>query len=181
MGFSGALLALSAVKGVTDISKGYAQSAEDKYNASLASGQANLFNIQGDIQQGQITRQGGQIASRQTAIAGASGIQHTGSMAAVMLDTQTKINTDKAIAKFNTQSNVNYANATANQYKIKASQAVTSGYASAFSDLLSGATNYGMYKYNPNQKKTTFDISGGAKQSSGYSANWGSGQFNPGF
>ena len=163
MGFSGALVALSAVKGIADISKGYAVSAENKYNASLAEGQANLFQVQGDIQQGQITRQGGQILSKQTAIAGAAGIQPTGSAAAVMLDTQTQINTDKAIAKFNSQENVNYANATAAQYKIKASQAVSGGYANAFSDLLSGAVNYGMYKYKP----TTFDLSGGAKKAEG--------------
>jgi hypothetical protein len=146
MGFGGALLALSAVKGIASIGQGFAQGAEDKYNASLATQEAQLTQVQGDITQGQYTRQAGQLLSTQTADIAAKGLQPSGSAAAVMLDSQTQIQTDMAIAKFNTQMGVNQSNARATALKQQASQSVYSGFSSAFSDLLTGATQYGMYK-----------------------------------
>lgn len=158
MNFGGAMLALSAAKAITSVGQGYAQSAEDKYNASLATNEAQLYQVQGNITQGQYTREAGKLLSTQTAQAGAAGIQPTGSLAAVMLDSQTQINTDAAIARFNTQMNINYAQNTAAQLRRKASQDVFSGYSSAFSDTLQGA--YGAYSYN----KKTFDLSSGANK-----------------
>ena len=146
MGYSGALLALSTVKGISSIGQGYAQSAEDKYNASLSTDQAGLIQAQGDITQGQYTREAGQLLSTQTADVAAKGIRPTGSAAAVMLDSQTQINTDMAIAKFNTTMGINQANNRATALKQQAQQDVYSGYSSAFTDLLSGATQYGLYK-----------------------------------
>lgn len=146
MGFGGALLALSAVKGIASIGQGFAQGAEDKYNASLATQEAQLKNVQGDITQGQYTREAGQLLSTQTADIAAKGLQPSGSAAAVMLDSQTQIQTDMAIAKFNTQMGVNQSNARATALKQQATQSVYSGFSSAFSDLLTGATQYGMYK-----------------------------------
>lgn len=146
MGFSGALLALSAVKGIASIGQGYAQSAEDKYNASLYTNQAGLIAVQGDITQGQYTREAGQLLSTQTADVAAKGIGLSGSAAAVMLDTQTQIHTDMAISKFNTSMGISQANAKATALRQQAGQAIFSGYSSAFTDLLSGAVQYGQYK-----------------------------------
>src|ERR1035437_6048727 len=143
-GFGGALLAMSAVQGITSISEGYAKSAESKYNASLYTDQAQALAVQGSITQGQYTRAGGEMASKQTAIEGAAGIQPTGSAAAVMLSSQTQILTDMAIAKYNNDMSVNYANAQAKNLKIQASQDVSSGYSTAFSDTLKGASAYAM-------------------------------------
>ena len=53
MSFSSAMSAFSAVQ---SISQGYAQSAEDKYNANISSIQAQDLGIQGQITQGQYTR-----------------------------------------------------------------------------------------------------------------------------
>ena len=159
MGFSGALLALSAVQGITSIGKGIATSAEDKYNASLATNQAQLTAIQGQITQGQYTQQAGQAAATSTAIAGAKGLEPTGSVAAVMLNTQTQIDTDAAIAQFNTTMGINQANSKATALKQQAGQDMFSGVTSAFSDLLTGATNYATYN-----SKNALNLSGGANK-----------------
>ncbi len=140
MGFSGALLALSTVKGITSITQGIVQSKEDKYNASLASDQAQLIGVEGQIEQGQYARKAAQMLSTQTADVGAKGIEPTGSAAAVMLDAQTQIHTDAAIAQFNTQMGINQANSKANLLKQQSKNSMFSGYANAFSDLLTGAT-----------------------------------------
>lgn len=156
MGFSGALLALSAVKGIASIGSGYAQSGEDNYNASLATQQAQLINLQGNIEQGQYARKGGELLSTQTADTAANGLEPTGSAAAVMLNAQTQIHTDAAIAAFNNQMGQNRANSEASLLKQKGRNAIASGYSSAFSDMLTGATQYGMYN-----SKSSWSLSSG--------------------
>ena len=145
MGFSGAMLALSAVKGIASIGQGYAQSGEDKYNASLFDQQAGLLKIQGDITQGQYRREASDLLSTQTADIAAKGLEPSGSAAAVMLDSQTQIETDMAIARFNTQMGVNRAGSQATLLRDKAKQSIYSGYSSAFTDMLSGASDYYLY------------------------------------
>ena len=145
MGFGGAMLAMSAVQGITSISQGYAQSAEDKYNASLYTDQASALAVQGSITQGQYTRKAGQMLSTQTADVAGKGLEPTGSAAAVMLSTQTQIATDAAIAQYNNTMSINQANQKAQQLKQQGSQAIYSGYSSAFSDMIKGAVEYGMY------------------------------------
>jgi len=145
MGFGGAMLALSAVQAITSISAGNAKAAEDKYNATLAGLQGELIGVQGDITQGQYTRKAGQMAATQTAAVAGAGLEPTGSAAAVMLDTQTQIHTDMAIAKFNTEMGQNYTTAQSKAFKRQASEDTFTGYSSAFSDILSGAARYGAY------------------------------------
>lgn len=159
MGFGGALLAMSAVQGIASIGQGYAQGAEDKYNASLASNQAGLLKVQGDITTGQYTRQAGQMLASSTAMVAGKGLEPTGSAAAVMLDSQTQINTDLAITKFNNETNVNYANAQATALQRKAKQSVFSGYSNAFSDTLKGASNYALYSNKLNLNAGAGDFS----------------------
>ena len=146
MGFSGALLAMQAVKGITSIGQGFAQSAEDKYNAQISQNQANAIGIQGQITQGQLTRQGGQMMAKSNAVAGAAGLEPTGSVAAVELSNQTQIETDKAIAEYNTSMGINSATDRAKQLKQQAANDTFSGFTNAFSDMLTGASNYAMYK-----------------------------------
>jgi hypothetical protein len=156
MGFSGALLAMSAVQGISAIGQGYAQGAEDKYNAQIATNQASAIQVQGQIQQGQLTRQGGQMMARFQAVAGAAGLEPTGSVAAVELNNQTQIETDKAIAQYNTTMGMNSATDRAKMLKQQASQDVTSGYTNAFSDMLKGVLNYAMYNLKaPNSINTS--------------------------
>lgn len=155
-GFSGAMLAFSAVQGINSIGQGFAQSAEDKYNASLYTNQANATAVEGSIEQGQYTRKAGQMLSTQTADVAAKGLEPTGSAAAVMLSSQTQIETDAAIAKYNNTMAINQANQKAKMLKQQAGENIYSGFSSAFSDLLKGGTDY--YGYN---NKNSLTLSSG--------------------
>lgn len=146
MGYSGALLALSAVQGISAIGQGYAQSAEDKANASLLNDQSGLLQVQGNITQGQYTREAAKVLSTSTADVAAKGLEPTGSAAAAMLDAQTQIHTDAAIAKFNNTMAINQTDAKSKLLKDQANQAVYSGFSSAFNDVLVGSAKY--YQYN---------------------------------
>ncbi|RTK93043.1 hypothetical protein EKI60_06415 [Candidatus Saccharibacteria bacterium] len=163
MGFGGALLALSAVQGISQIGQGYAQKAESNFNATLAEGKANLIGAQSEIEQGQYQRLKGQYLSKSTAAAAGAGIMPSGSAAAVMLDAQTQINIDQAIAKFNREQEQSYTRSQADAYRRQGKQSVYSGYSNAFSTMLSGASNYAMYKGSTTKPKTSFDTSAGAK------------------
>lgn len=165
MGFGGVMLAMSAVQGISQIGQGYAQNAEAKYNATIKEGQANMIGLQSDIEQGQYQRMKGQYLSKSTAQIGAAGIMPEGSAAAVMLDAQTQIGIDQAIAKFNKTQAENYTMQEADAYRRQGKQAVYSGYSNAFSTMLQGGANYAMYNGFGNKtsvgtrKDTTFDTS----------------------
>ena len=145
MGFGGAVLALSAVQGIASIGQGFATNQQDKYNAQLYDQQAQAIQIQGNIQQGQLTTQGGQLMSKATATAGAAGLEPTGSVAATMLSAQTQVDTDKAIAQYNTTMGMNAATQQATQLRNQGNAAVYSGFSSAFSDMLQGTTKAALY------------------------------------
>ena len=154
MGFGGAMFAVSAASAVSQISQGYAQKAESDYNATLLEGKANIINEKASIEQGQLTREGGQYMSKSVATAAKQGIGLSGSALAVMLNTQTQVNIDKTISQFNYDQERNYTLAEADAQRRAGKSAVRSGYAGAFSELLKGASTYAMYKFSP---KTTFD------------------------
>jgi len=159
MAFSGLLLAMSAVQAVSQIGQGYAQKAESEYNATLVEGKANLIDVQKDIEYGQYQRLKGQQMSTSMANIAKAGIMPQGSAMAVILNAQTQINIDQAIGQFNLEQQKRYTLAEAEALKRKGKQQAYSGYSSAFSTMLSGASDYAMYN-----KKTSFDLSAGAKR-----------------
>lgn len=152
MGFGGALLALSAVQAVGQIGQGYAQKAEANANAELFRGKANLIDQQSQIESGQYDRKKSQVLSTSMANLGKAGIMPQGSPMAVMIDTQTQIQIDQAISKFNYAQEKQYANAQADQLKRQGRQAVYTGYSNAFSTALQGTSNYMMYKGGTGKK-----------------------------
>lgn len=178
MGFGGALFAVAGAQAVSQIASGYAQNSEaqanasmvedtGRYNASLLQGKANLIDVQSDIEQGQYTRLKGQYASKSVANIAKQGIAPQGSAMAVMVNAQTQIGIDQAIAKFNSTTEKNYTIAEANDatrtaslqadaLRRSGSASVRSGYSGALSSLLQGTSNYLMYKV---PKNTTFDYS----------------------
>ncbi len=157
----------AASKSVTSIGQGYAAGAQDSYNATIANLKGQALQVQDNITQGQYVRQAGELLSKQTATAGAAGIEPTGSVAAVMLDSQTQINTDMAIAHFNNQLEQNYASSEALQAKMAQKSDVTAGYTNAFSDILQGGEKAALY--NSPQGKTLFNTGAGANTASGAS------------
>ena len=56
MGVGAVLLALTAVRAVSQIGQGYAEKAEANYNATLVEGKAGLIDIQKDIENKQYIR-----------------------------------------------------------------------------------------------------------------------------
>jgi hypothetical protein len=76
---------------------------------------------------------------------GAMGITPQGSALAVMLHTQKQIMIDQVINKFNNDQNKKFTLAEADAQRRKGKQAVTSGYTNAFSNILSGVSNYALY------------------------------------
>lgn len=178
MGFGGALFAVSAAQAVGQISSGYAANAEAKanasmvedtgrYNAAMFGEKVKLLDIQNNIEQGRYVRLKGQYASKSAASLAASGLDISGSSMAVMINAQTQIEIDQAIAEFNNKTEKNMTNAQAAEatrsagaqadaLRRQGKAAVKSGYSNAFSSLLKGAANYGMYKL---PQSTTFDYS----------------------
>jgi hypothetical protein len=164
MGFSGVLLAMSAVQAVSQISQGYANKAEANYNATLLEGKANVIGAQAEIEYGQYERLKGQNLSKSVASTAASGIGMGGSAMAAMLNAQTQIGIDQAIGQFNYQQEKNYTLNQASQVRRQGKQAVSAGYTNAFSTMLQGGYNYASYKgmLTPRTtvgttKDTTFD------------------------
>lgn len=154
MGLGGALFALTAVQAVSQISQGYAQKAESSVNASLLTGKADLIDVQKDIEHGRYESLKGQHISQSMAGIAKAGIMPQGSAMAFMLESQRQISIDQAISDFNYTAEKNYTMAEADAHRRAGSAAVQSGYAGAFSSLLTGASNYAMYKMARN---TTFD------------------------
>ena len=165
IGTAGALFALSAVSAVSQISQGYAQKAENKYNATLLEGQANMIDAQSEIEQGQYQRLKGTYMSKSVASVAGSGIGLSGSAMAVITETQRQIGIDQAISKFNYAQDKNYTLAQAGAQRRAGKNAVRAGYSGAFSSLLQGASNYAMYRSGPTsnvrnvRNSTSFDFS----------------------
>jgi hypothetical protein len=146
MSFGATLFAMAAVQGISQITQGYAQKEEAKFNASLAEGKANLIGAQQEIDAGQYQRLKGQYMSTSMANIAKAGIMPTGSAMAVMLNTQTQINIDQAISKFNLEQQKQYTLSEANALRRQGRQSVSSGYSNAFSTVLSGASDFAKYK-----------------------------------
>lgn len=155
MSFGGALLAMSAVQGISQIGQGYAQKAEAKYNAAVKEGEASMIGVQQEIEYGQYQRLKGKTMATTTANIAKAGIMPSGSAMAVMLDTLTQIGIDQAYGKFNLEQKKIYVKAEADTYRRQGKQAVYNGYSNAFVTGLNAAAQYKMYK--------TFDTSSGAK------------------
>ena len=163
MGFGAALLALSAVNAISQVSQGYAQDREAELNATIIEGKAGLIDIQKGIEHGQYERQKGQALSTSMARTGAAGIKPSGSSMAVMLDTQRQMSLDQAVGQFNFDQEKRYVRSEADAVRRSGKTAIKTGWSNAFSTMLSGAAQYGMYKggtkltHQGTPKDTTFD------------------------
>lgn len=154
MSLAGGIFALTAVQAVSQIGQGYAQKSESNFNASLLEGKAGLIDVQKDIENSQYDRLKGQYMSKSVANIAKAGVGLQGSSLAVMLNAQTQISLDQTISGFNYDQQKNYTMAEASAQRRAGTAAVRSGYSNAFSSLLTGASNYAMYKVPRN---TTFD------------------------
>lgn len=154
MSFGGILLAMTAVQAINSIGKGYAEKAEANYNATIFEGQANVVQAQKEIEYGQYQRQKGQVLAKSMARVGGAGIGLGGSAMAVMLDAQTQIGIDQAIGQFNLEQEKQFRLNQASQARRGGKAAVSAGYSNAFSSILTGASNYAMYKGSFDKQNT---------------------------
>ena len=163
MEFGAALLALSAVQSINQIGQGYAQKAEANLNATIIEGKAGLIDVQKDIESRQYDIRKGQVLSESMARTGAAGIKPTGSALTVMLNTQKQMSLDQAIGQFNYEQEKRFTLAEADAMRRSGKAAVSAGWSNAFTTMLTGAAQYGMYKggnrltQQGTVKDTTFD------------------------
>jgi len=157
MSFDAAFLALSTVQAISQIGEGYAQKAEANLNATIIEGKAGLIDIQKDIENKQYMRAKGQALSEGMAVTAGQGFMPSGSKLAIMLDTQKQISLDQAIGQFNFEQEKRFTLAEADAVRRSGKAAVRAGWSNAFSSMLSGAFQYGMYTQQGTRKDTTFD------------------------
>lgn len=155
MGFGGVMFAVAGAQAVSQISQGYAQKAENSFNARMYDEKAKLIDVQSGIEDAQYEKLKGQYYSKSVSNIAKSGIGLQGSSLAVIINAQKNISIDQAISKFNSQQEKNYTKAQADAQRRAGKQAVYSGYSQGLSTMLQGASNYAQYKYKP--KDTTFD------------------------
>lgn len=156
MGFSAALLALTAVNAISQINQGYAQEAEANLNATIIEGKAGLIDVQKGIENEQYNRAKHRALSTGMARTAGAGIKPTGSAMAVMLDVQKQISLDQAIGQFEYDQEKRFTYAEADAQRRKGAMAVREGYSGAFSTMLRGGSNYAMYRWGTG-RNTTFD------------------------
>ena len=158
MGFSAALLALSAVQAISQVGQGYAQKSEAYSNASLIEGKAGLIDIQKGIEFEQYNRAKGEAMSEGVAHTAGAGLQFGGSKLAIALDTQKQLNLDQAIGQFNFDQEKRFTLAEADAVRRGGDRAVKQGYSNAFSTMLRAGASYAMTSVGT-VKNTTFDTS----------------------
>jgi len=139
-----ALAALGLAQGVMSITKGMAESTEAKYNAKIKEQQAQMIGVSQELEAAQYNRQIGRAASTSIARTGKSGLAMSGSPMAVLLDTQTQMEMDKAIGQYNLEAEKRFALSEASMYKSKAKTAMMQGVTQGFTQILTTGLDYGM-------------------------------------
>jgi len=178
MGTGGLLLAYSAVNAISQVQEGYAQKAEANLNATIVEGKSGLVQVQKETEYEQYQRLKGKTGATSMASIAGMGIMPSGSAMAVMLDTQKQIALDQSIGQFNYEMEKRSIMAEAEAIRRQGRAAARSGWSNAFSTMLSGVSNYAMYKgwgtakpdmggggisqygnsYGANTPKSTFDM-----------------------
>jgi hypothetical protein len=153
-----AMVALAGFTAYNQIAKGKQQNEDAKYNATIKEGQAKMIGLESEIEQGQYDRQRAKYMSSATAQVAGSGLMLSGSSAAVILDTQTQIQIDQSIARFNKVQEKNYVMQEAGAFRREGKSARTAGYTNAFTTMLSAGANYGIPRTTAGtQRDITFD------------------------
>lgn len=154
MGIVGAaLLALTAVQAINQIGQGHAEEAEANFNAVVTEGKAGLIDVEKDIESNQYFRAKGRALSTSLADVAAAGLKPTGSVLAVMLDTQKQMSLDQAIGQFNLEQEKRFTLAEAEAFRRGGAVAKRTGYSRAFSSVLRGASQYAMFKIKTKGQK----------------------------
>lgn len=167
------MLGLGAISAVQQVVGGYAQqreaeynakqvTKEAKYNAGVYQQQAGMIENQKNLQAAQDNRQIRFTAGKHIAMVTAKGIELSGSPMAVLSDTLTQLEMDKAIGQYNlevqkygvlsqAESTLRKGDTVASQYRRSGATARTAGITGGLTTLFTTAAY------------ASFDVSGGAK------------------
>jgi hypothetical protein len=96
-----AIVGMGVATAASQIAGGYAANKEAKYNASIYHQQAGMIDEQKKLQAIQDDRAIRQVMGSTTAATASKGIQFSGSPIAIMIDTRTQLEMDKAIGQYN--------------------------------------------------------------------------------
>lgn len=135
-------LLLAGTQATQQISAGIAANNEAKYNAGLYEQKAGIIDMQKSLEAGQYNRAKGQLAGKSIARTAKAGFEMSGSPMAVMIDSLTQLELDKAIGQYNLETQKRYAQATADEYKRRGRASMTAAYSNAFSTILRGGFDY---------------------------------------
>ena len=139
----GAFSATTQVMGANTQAKAIQKQAE--YNAQVYGQQADMVAEQKRIQDYQFNRQAARLRGSIIAKTAGKGLMLGGSPLAILVDNESQMQFDKAIADYNLDVNRNYALSGADYYrqsgKIQSRAARFGGYSNAFSTMLNTGVN----------------------------------------
>ena len=149
---TGAILAAGALSAGTSIIGGNKQASslkrQGEFNAQVYEQQANMILEQKKVQDYQFNRQAARARGSIVSHTAGAGLDLSGSPLAILADSETQMQYDKAIADYNLDIQKNYALSGAVNSRQTASEqaklAKFTGYSNAFSTLLSTGSSYGM-------------------------------------
>lgn len=136
-------LAMTAVSAASQYSQGRAAASESEYNAQLYEKKAEQIDVQKRIEASQYDRAIRKTASTTMAAAGKANIGPGGSTAAVLVDTLTQMEYDKAIGQYNLEVDKRFTMSTADAYKRQAKYQKKAAFTNAFSTVLMGTFQAG--------------------------------------
>ena len=157
MGMTAAIAGAGAFTAATQVGAGNAQAQAIKkqaeYNAKIYDQQGVMIQEKKKIQDYQFNRQAAQARGAIVARTAGKGFNLGGSPLAILIDNESQMQYDKAIQDYNLEVERNYASSGATYMRqtgaAQSRLARYSGYAGAFSTLLSTGANIGMLDYLP--------------------------------
>ena len=141
------MIANAIVGVVQSIQTGKVAMAQARYNAALLEGKAKWIDFQKEITGRQYDRARNRFISKSINTIAGQGLQASGSPMAVLLDSVTQINIDKAISLSNLEQEKQYTKMEAERQLVEGRMSKSNATTNAFSHVLKGVSDYGLY-YN---------------------------------
>lgn len=153
------LMAGGAFSATTQVMAGQAQAKniarQAEFNAQVYDQQGEMIKEQKKIQDVQYLRQSASARGKIVSQTAGKGLLLSGSPLAILVDTESQMQFDKAIADYNLDINRNYATSAGTYSRQSgaagARLAAFSGYSNAFSTILNTGANIGMLNLKPGQ------------------------------
>jgi|SRR3990167_5578955 len=161
----GAFSAATQIGGANTQAKSIQRQAE--YNAQIYDQQAAMVLEKKKISEYQFNRQAAQMRGSIIAKTAGKGLTLSGSPLAILIDTETEMQFDKAIQDYNLDIERNYAMSGATNIRqqgaAEARAARFSGYSNAFSTILNTGATLGMMNLGTPRGRTIYRPSGGGR------------------